>query len=594
MFLSRPLPYPLHCILTLLPLALTACQPAHTQADRPAALPQADRIQVYTNHNPAATYTEPYRPQIRTGDDLEAQIVGAIASAQSSLDIAVQELRLPKVAQALAERRQAGVQVRVILENTYSRPLSSFSAAEIAKLPKRDQGRFQEFRSLIDRDQDGQISPAEIQQGDALVILDRAHIPRIDDTADGSAGSNLMHHKFIVIDRQRVLVTSANFTTSDIHGDFQSPASRGNANSLLLIDSPELASLFAQEFALMWGDGPGGQPDSKFGSHKPFRPAQTVTVGDTQIQVQFSPAGATVPWTQSTNGLIGKTLESAKTSVEMALFVFSDQALVDQLANVHQRGIPIRVLIHPEFAYRPYSEAFDMWGAVLMDHCQAEPDNRPWNPPLETVGVPRLPPGDMLHHKFGIVDQKVVIMGSHNWTAAANRGNDETVLVIHSPTVAAHFHREFERLYDRAILGMPPAVQKKVKAQQQNCGGPRSPQTVATPNSSGDSSGDSSGSSFDSSSGDSSGGINSTLMAHPQTHRNQPKTTPNNPLNRPKINLNTATLAELESLPGVGPGLAKRIVAARQQQQFQSLDDLDNVPGVGKKLLGKLADRVSW
>ncbi|MCY7276993.1 MAG: ComEA family DNA-binding protein, partial [Phormidesmis sp. CAN_BIN44] len=58
--------------------------------------------------------------------------------------------------------------------------------------------------------------------------------------------------------------------------------------------------------------------------------------------------------------------------------------------------------------------------------------------------------------------------------------------------------------------------------------------------------------------------------------------------------LNTATQAELEALPGVGPGLAKRIIAAREQKPFASLADLDRVSGVGPKLLEKLRDRVTW
>lgn len=74
-----------------------------------------------------------------------------------------------------------------------------------------------------------------------------------------------MHHKFVVVDGRTLIVTSANFTTSDIHGDFSNPNSLGNANNLLQINSSELAALFTQEFNLMWGDGSGGKPDSKFG-----------------------------------------------------------------------------------------------------------------------------------------------------------------------------------------------------------------------------------------------------------------------------------------------------------------------------------------
>ncbi|HEY9846711.1 MAG TPA: ComEA family DNA-binding protein, partial [Candidatus Caenarcaniphilales bacterium] len=61
-----------------------------------------------------------------------------------------------------------------------------------------------------------------------------------------------------------------------------------------------------------------------------------------------------------------------------------------------------------------------------------------------------------------------------------------------------------------------------------------------------------------------------------------------------QVNLNTATQVELESLPGVGPKLAERIIQARQQQAFSSLADLDQVPGIGPTLLEHLAPHVTW
>ncbi|WP_448571303.1 phospholipase D-like domain-containing protein [Trichothermofontia sp.] len=445
----------------------TACQPVESRVETIAPLPQDPQIQAYFNHAASATYVDPYRQQQRLGDDLEQIMVEAIAAARTSVDVAVQELRLPRIAAALVDRQQAGVRVRVILENTYSRPWSELSVAEVAGLDERERNRYREFFTLVDQNRDGQLSPAEIAERDTLIMLRQGQVPVIDDTADGSKGSGLMHHKFILVDNQKVIVTSANFTMSDVHGDFQPPESRGNANNLLFISSPQLAAVFTQEFNLMWGDGPGGKPDSQFGVKKPPRPVQTLTLGNARLRVKFSPTGRKTPWPASTNGFIAETLSTARQQIDLALFVFSEQALANTLDRQRGQGATIRALIDSGFAFRSYSEGLDMLGIALAEDCQYESGNRPWSPPLTTVGVPQLAPGDLLHHKFAVLDRQTVITGSHNWSAAANQQNDETLLVVHSPIVAAHYQREFDRLYENAALGAPASLQAKLTEQQQ-------------------------------------------------------------------------------------------------------------------------------
>ena len=60
------------------------------------------------------------------------------------------------------------------------------------------------------------------------------------------------------------------------------------------------------------------------------------------------------------------------------------------------------------------------------------------------------------------------------------------------------------------------------------------------------------------------------------------------------VHLNTATLEQLDSLPGVGPVTAQKILAYRQEHgAFGSVDELDAIPGIGPARLGQLRDLVA-
>ena len=78
--------------------------------------------------------------------------------------------------------------------------------------------------------------------------------------------------------------------------------------------------------------------------------------------------------------------------------------------------------------------------------------------------------GDKLHHQFAVIDNKTVITGAFNWSPSVAHTSDETLLVIHSPKLAAYFTREMDRLWDSAELGITPRIRQKLERQRAKCG----------------------------------------------------------------------------------------------------------------------------
>lgn len=53
-----------------------------------------------------------------------------------------------------------------------------------------------------------------------------------------------------------------------------------------------------------------------------------------------------------------------------------------------------------------------------------------------------------MHHKVFIIDEKIIVLGSYNFSQSAEVRNDENILVIYNAAIAQEFIKEFQRIWN--------------------------------------------------------------------------------------------------------------------------------------------------
>lgn len=216
-----------------------------------------------------------------------------------------------------------------------------------------------------------------------------------------------LHSKFVIVDRRLVWTGSWNPTINDTYR---------NNNNLLRITAPALVANYAAEFERMAG---GAFGTAKAGP----APNPVVSLGGAMVANAFSPHEAVRPQIVA---LIGQ----ARAGIEVLAFSFTDDAIAGALLERQAAGVPVRAV----FEARNVQGSGSEYGR------------------LRQGGVTALEDGNCytMHHKVIIIDRRVVITGSYNFTARAEDLNDENALLIEDPALAAAYLAEFERVYAQA------------------------------------------------------------------------------------------------------------------------------------------------
>ncbi|MEI6289929.1 MAG: phospholipase D-like domain-containing protein [Chloroflexota bacterium] len=234
--------------------------------------------------------------------------------------------------------------------------------------------------------------------------LQAAGISIIGDHRDG-----LMHNKFIIIDRSEVWSGSMNFTNTGTYED---------NNNLVRINSAKAADDFTVEFEEMFKDDFFGQDVI---SRTPY---PEIDFSNSKIEILFSPDDHAAK-------KIISLLRSAQKSIYFLAYSFTANDFGDVIRQKEKDGLKIE---------------------GVMDEGQIQTNKGTEFTSFLKAGLPVYPDGNpgLMHHKVIIIDEKIVITGSYNFTSSAERSNDENVIIFYDEKAASDYVKEFQRIFDQS------------------------------------------------------------------------------------------------------------------------------------------------
>ncbi len=266
------------------------------------------------------------------------------------------------------------------------------------------------IRGVVDSDAQGRNIYADTPKLQALIpgIASDQEDERFRLNQDPDARQRIMHHKFLIKDGCTVWTGSANVSDTDIGGY--------SANLGAVIQSCEVGSWYQQELEQMRA---GSFNQSKISLRDPEIAVNLAA--DVRLRVYFSPQDDPFQ-------AVVREIQGSQTHIDVAMFYLTHPEIARALIAAHQRGVKVRVITDATAAANPYSQ----------------------HQRLRQAGIPVKVEnwGGKMHMKAAAIDQRVLILGSMNWTRAGFRLNDENTLIAESAVLSQELHGFFQQLWD--------------------------------------------------------------------------------------------------------------------------------------------------
>lgn len=151
------------------------------------------------------------------------------------------------------------------------------------------------------------------------------------------------------------------------------------------------------------------------------------------VQACFSPLG------KCSNHIV-RELGQAQREILVAVYAFTSDELAWALAKARQRGVTVQVVLDQEFDAGTESSkrAFLEQQRIAVRRASG----------LSSANRER--GAGIMHQKFAVIDRRVVLTGSYNWTASADNVNDENLLIFRDAgALAEEYRKEFLRLWEK-------------------------------------------------------------------------------------------------------------------------------------------------
>ena len=120
-------------------------------------------------------------------------------------------------------------------------------------------------------------------------------------------------------------------------------------------------------------------------------------------------------------------INQAQAFINIAMYTFTDKEIALALISARERGVKVRVYLDRSQVGSPYSVS----SLLVQQGLKLRVSSNNY----------------IMHNKFAIIDNHLLLTGSYNWTASANNRNDENLMAIDDPEIIEIFQNQFVNLW---------------------------------------------------------------------------------------------------------------------------------------------------